>query len=103
MSLKSWWPGVSRQLKASPSGSKLITAELTDIPVLALAWPSSPSALAAGPRAPDLTGQLDRPGLPPWDRAQDGGLQLHPNAQGRFFDDDRDSFLRKVIFVLCVF
>jgi hypothetical protein len=94
MSLKSWWPGVSRQLKASPSGSKLITAELTDIPVL---------ALAAGPRAPDLTGQLDRPGLRHCDRAQNGGLQLHPKAQGRFFDDDRDSLLRNVTFVLCVF
>ena len=31
-SLKSWWPGVSSRLKASPSCSKLITAEETEMP-----------------------------------------------------------------------
>ena len=31
-SLKSWWLGVSSRLKASPSCSKLITAEDTEIP-----------------------------------------------------------------------
>jgi hypothetical protein len=31
-SLKSWWPGVSRTLKARPSCSKLITAEETEMP-----------------------------------------------------------------------
>ena len=31
-SLKSWWPGVSKRLKASPSCSKLITAEETEMP-----------------------------------------------------------------------
>jgi len=31
-SLKSWWPGVSKRLKASPSCSKLITAEDTEMP-----------------------------------------------------------------------
>ena len=30
--LKSWWPGVSRRLKARPSCSKLITAEETEMP-----------------------------------------------------------------------
>jgi hypothetical protein len=30
--LKSWWPGVSNRLKASPSCSKLITAEETEMP-----------------------------------------------------------------------
>src|SRR6266404_1280975 len=49
--LKSWWPGVSKRLKASPSCSKLITAEETEMPRRHSTPPSNPSAPAAARRA----------------------------------------------------
>jgi hypothetical protein len=56
--LKFWWPGVSSRLSASPSCSKLITAEDTVMPRSRLTAIQSERTRR---RAPNLTRQLDRP------------------------------------------
>jgi hypothetical protein len=57
-SLKSSWPGVSRRLKASPSCSKLITAEETETP---RSRSTAIQSERAPPRAFTFARQLDRP------------------------------------------
>ena len=59
-SLKSWCPGVSSRLKASPSCSKLITAEDTEIPRSRSTAIQSERTRRRSPRAFTSPRQLDR-------------------------------------------
>ena len=93
MSLKSWWPGVSRQLKASPSGSKLITAELTDIPVLALA------CHPVRAHSPPVPARLTSPAS--W-IARDSGIATEPRMSVfSFIPRHKDVFLTMTGIVFC--